>query len=568
MRQPKWFKDMKLRNKLIFNYFCFGLIPLLLIGTVVMIQVQEILYRQEAVRNEDYLKQAISSLDGQIKVYNNLSDYISFSSTVERICNDSYNSNYEKYLDYSDGFNSLVGSMKYFHKEIQRITLYVDSNEAEFENSIMPVSEIKNKSWFSKIKNDRLPHWIFLPNQKKVFSARRIPSLEQEEKVNIIYIEVDYHKLFEQFQNMTNTDYGIYMLDQNGRIIYDIQQFSKDKEWQQISLEQVMEEEKKQEDYIVTKKKATENDWTAYLYRSSQSIQMEIERIMKDVIIGVILCICLSFLCIRIITNRTIKGIEQLKSNMESVEQGTLEMTVHSDSQDEIGELIRGFNKMLIRIKQLIEEVYESKIKQKEYEMRALQAQINPHFLYNSLSLINWIALEQNSEEISKITLAMSSFYRTALNKGNNILSLKDEIENMKSYLQIQLIMHDYEFDTEIQVEEGLEDYIVLNLILQPMVENAIDHGIDLKTDGRGKLIVTAKSDGDDILIVVEDNGIGMEQKIIDTILTQQSKGYGLRNVNERIKLYYGQQYHLTIESQLGVGTKIITRIPKQKKEE
>lgn len=223
---------------------------------------------------------------------------------------------------------------------------------------------------------------------------------------------------------------------------------------------------------------------------------------------------------------------------------------------------------MLIRIKQLIEEVYESKIKQKEYEMRALQAQINPHFLYNSLSLINWIALEQNSEEISKITLAMSSFYRTALNKGNNILSLKDEIENMKSYLQIQLIMHDYEFDTEIQVEEGLEDYIVLNLILQPMVENAIDHGIDLKIDGRGKLIVTAKSDGDDILIVVEDNGIGMEQKIIDTILTQQSKGYGLRNVNERIKLYYGQQYHLTIESQLGVGTKIITRIPKQKKEE
>lgn len=568
MRQPKWFKDMKLRNKLIFNYFCFGLIPLLLIGSVVLIEVQGILYRQEAVRNEDYLKQAISSLDGQIKVYNNLSDYISFSSTVERICNDSYNSNYEKYLDYSDGFNSLVGSMKYFHKEIQRITLYVDSNEAEFENSIMPVSKIKNKSWFSEIKNDRVPHWIFLPNQKKVFSARRIPSLEQEEKVNIIYIEVDYHKLFEQFQNMTNTDYGIYMLDQNGRILYDTQQFSKEKEWQQISLEQVIQEEKKQEDYIVTKTNATENNWIAYLYRPSQSIQMEIKGIMKDVIIGVLLCIFLSFLCIRIITNRTIKGIEQLKSNMESVEQGTLEMRVYSDAQDEIGELIRGFNKMLTRIKQLIEEVYESKIKQKEYEMRALQAQINPHFLYNSLSLINWIALEQNSEEISKITLAMSSFYRTALNKGNNILSLKDEIENMKSYLQIQLIMHDYEFDTEIKVEEGLEDYIVLNLILQPMVENAIDHGIDLKTDGRGKLIVTAKSDGDDILIVVEDNGIGMEQKIIDTILTQQSKGYGLRNVNERIKLYYGQQYHLIIESELGVGTKIITRIPKQKREE
>ena len=567
MSHSKWFRDMKLRNKLIVNYVCFGLIPFLLISMFVMIKVQRTLYEQEAIRNEDYLKQAILGLDSQIRKYDTLSDYIAFSSSVKRICNGTYDSGYEKYLDYTEGFNSLIGSMKYFHEDVSRVTLYVDGDTVEFENSIMPVSKIEKKPWFSQVIKDINPHWIVSSKEQKVFSVRKIPLLEDDTKHHIIYIEINYQKLFEQFNNMTNTDYGIYLLNENNEILYEAQQFSKGNREQELSLEAMLQEEQAQDkngNYIVTKQETGENNWAAYLYRSSQSIHLKIRKIMKDLILGVIISMVLSFFCIRIITNRTIKGIEQLRGNMREVGRGKLEIQITSEANDEIGDLIRGFNSMVTRIKRLIEVVYEEKIKQKEYEMRALQAQINPHFLYNSLSLINWLALEKGNDEISKITLSMSSFYRTALNKGNNTLPLRNEIENMKSYLEIQLVMHDYEFDTEITVEDGIDDYIVLNLILQPMVENAIDHGIDLKTDGRGKLTVEAKSDGDDLLIVVEDNGIGMEQSVIDTILTKQSKGYGLRNVNERIKLYYGENYHLVIESEIGVGTKIITRIPKR----
>ena len=196
--------------------------------------------------------------------------------------------------------------------------------------------------------------------------------------------------------------------------------------------------------------------------------------------------------------------------------------------------------------------------------MKALQAQINPHFLYNSLSLINWMALESDQEEISKITLSLSMFYRTALNKGKNILKVRDEIKNMRSYLDIQLMMHDYEFDVDIQIDEDILDYNILNLILQPLIENAIDHGIDLKTDGRGCIKITGEKQNDQIALIVSDNGVGMSKEQAESILSNKSNGYGVKNVNERIKLYYGEQYHLKIESEIGIGTKVEITIPIQ----
>ena len=142
---------------------------------------------------------------------------------------------------------------------------------------------------------------------------------------------------------------------------------------------------------------------------------------------------------------------------------------------------------------------------------------------------------------------------------------MRDEILNMKSYLDIQLMMHDYEFDVDIKIDNEIMDYKILNLLLQPLIENAIDHGIDLKREGRGKISITGYLDKNDVILSVADNGVGMEQDKIDTILTENSKGYGVRNVNERIKLYYGTEYEIKIESEIGIGTKMIVRIPAQK---
>ena len=178
--------------------------------------------------------------------------------------------------------------------------------------------------------------------------------------------------------------------------------------------------------------------------------------------------------------------------------------------------------------------------------------------------MINWKALEAEQEDISQITLSLSTFYRTALNKGKNILLVKDEIANIKSYLDIQLAMHDNSFDVVYDIDESILKYETLNLILQPLLENAIGHGIDVKTDGRGEIRIEGKENGDFLDFTVSDNGVGMTKTQAALILSKSSNGYGVSNVNERIKLYYGEEYAVKIESAPGTGTKVMLHFPKR----
>ena len=195
--------------------------------------------------------------------------------------------------------------------------------------------------------------------------------------------------------------------------------------------------------------------------------------------------------------------------------------------------------------------------------MRALRHRLTT-FLYNSLSLINWKAIEYGQDDISGITLALSNYYRTSLNKGKNTLTVKQELSNMESYLNIQQIMHDNSFDVVMDIDENVLEYESLNLILQPLVENAIEHGIDLLTDRRGVITVAAKLHNGLIHIEVKDNGIGMPKETAHTFLTSESGGYGARNVNDRIRLFYGEQYNLKVSSDEN-GTVITIEFPARK---
>ena len=247
-------------------------------------------------------------------------------------------------------------------------------------------------------------------------------------------------------------------------------------------------------------------------------------------------------------------------------------------SDDELGVVTRAFSKMVVSIQEYIEKVRSSMKAEKEAQERELlmethlkeaqlryyQAQINPHFLYNSLSLINWKAIEYGQDDISGITLALSNYYRTSLNKGKNTLTVKQELSNMESYLNIQQIMHDNSFDVVMDIDENVLEYESLNLILQPLVENAIEHGIDLLTDRRGVITVAAKLYNGLIHIEVKDNGIGMPKETAHTFLTSESGGYGARNVNDRIRLFYGEQYNLKVSSDEN-GTVITIEFPARK---
>lgn len=558
----RWSKNLKLRNKIYLIYLAAGLLPMLVVGIYCYHFVNQLLVEREVKNLQNSLNQAMTVVDNQLTIYENMSDYLAFNQAILQTVSYSYEDNYyEMYNQFSTVFDPMVTSLKYLHSDIKQVTIYARNDIERHDTTLAPITDIEEEPWFQEISSNNKILWVINKNAKKVFCVRKMPELQGES--GVIYVEVDYDKLFEPFTQILDENYGVYVQEKD-KMVFSYNIFDESYNKMDFSEENItsLKTSDDSEFIFVDCDSKSQIGFHVGMYRPASQIEATIRPMTMGMVLICVISMIAASLLLKQFTRVIVKNIEKLTRNMKEVKKGNLEVTVTSDSKDEIGELIQGFAEMVERIKTLIEEVYEGKISLKEYEMKALQAQINPHFLYNSLSLINWKAIEADEKDISKITLALSKFYRTALNKGNSVMPLQDEISNVKSYLDIQLMMHDYEFDVEIDIDESMYYYDTPNLILQPLIENAIDHGIDLKTEGRGKIIIRGWSEGETMYLSVEDNGVGMDEEVAQNILTQKSKGYGVRNVNERIKLTYGAEYGLTIESKEGKGTKIIVKIP------
>jgi two-component system sensor histidine kinase YesM len=529
--------------------------------------VKKLLIEQEKSNMQDYLTQAVMSVDNQIQIYNNLSEYISYNDSLAQVLTYSYDNYYEMYEQYTKVVDPMLSSVKYFNQGVEQLTIYTSNPKLEKHDVTIDVmQEIQNKYWYlDLLKSDSTTiNWYVAKSDKLAFSARRMPAIQNAGSSAVLYIEVDYDKLFESFKDMSSDLYGVYVVDEKNQLLYEKRMYEKQSEQRVPKVIDIKKNNPICQEYTIVGEN-TISGWKVWFYKPNQVINASVVSLVVAILIVMVVCIVFSLIGASVFSKIMVTDIEKLTKNMEAVEQGNMEIMVTSDSADEVGNLIRGFGNMINRINQLINEVYVGKISQKESEMRALQAQINPHFLYNSLSLINWKALETNQTDISRLTLLLSTFYRTALNRGKNVLSIWDEISNMNSYLEIQLMMHENSFSVVRDIDEDILEFQTLNLILQPLIENAIDHGIDMKEEGNGVITIGGHKDGNHILLSVEDNGVGMDEETAKSILSKESKGYGVRNVNERIMLYYGEAYHLTVESKLGEGTKITVRIPQIK---
>ena len=564
-RIVSWFRNVRLGYKLAIVYALSGFLPVVAVLSVTYVQMKQILLQNERDSMESYLYQALASMENKLEIYTNLNNYICYNQTISQVIGYQYDSVYEMYNQLVTILDPMLASLKYFHNDVGKVTIYVDKDMIKHGDTLAPISEIIDTNWYRSVADSGEMQWFVDKNEEIVFGVSPMSMLKRYGLDGILYISVEYDSMFETFKQTLQNNYGIVIFDEKGNAVYEKAFFDKKYREYELNAAQLLDQKKNQEnEYTILSEISSETGWTACLYKPNSLIVWSVTPITRIALIAVFIMTLMSVIAMMILTSFVTKRIRRLRSGMKEVEQGNFEVNITSDSRDEIGDLVNGFDSMLLQLNTLIKEVYEGRIKEKEYEMKALQAQINPHFLYNTLSLINWKAIEADAEDISKITLALSTFYRTSLNKGKNVMSLSDELRNMRSYLDIQLMMHDYEFDVEFDVDESIGQYQSLNLMLQPLIENAIAHGIDVKTDGRGKLTITGKEDGDLIVLTVADNGVGMSDEQAARILTEESKGYGVRNVNERIKLYYGEQYSLQIESKIGQGTKASIRIPKR----
>jgi len=258
--------------------------------------------------------------------------------------------------------------------------------------------------------------------------------------------------------------------------------------------------------------------------------------------------------------------ITELLKKMKKAQQGDLNQKISVAGTDEIAEIQINFNKMLDSMKELLEERYRMGIEIKHAELRALQAQINPHFLYNTLELINWKASTYEVGEVDELIKLLAKFYKLSLSQGRDVISISDEIEHVKTYLKIQnrRFMNGIKFTVE--APEEILKYSIPKLILQPIIENALLHGILEKPESCGEIILIGEIKKGNIHIFIKDDGIGISKEGIDRLMSKDirkpASGYGIRNVRDRIRLFYGEEYGVEYQSQIGIGTVVHITFP------
>lgn len=559
-RLRKWIKNMKYRHKLTILLVVTALVPMTVLALYAHSRQSTMVRSSDLEDMQSIIDQTKESIDSQTAVYSSLLNYLTYSPDIEEIIKEKNIDNYTAYEKYNEIADPLLSVPKSYHDAINRIQLFARSIQVEHEYTLVPLAKMKEEWWSSELQDDVRIQWLVNLESKEVAAVRMI--YDDQVLDAAICIALDYDKIFQPLTNILTEENGGMVTDEDGRILYNKSELEdielKKSDDRDTALEKINQE------CAYTMAESKENNWGFYLYKSQRAISGSVRRLLLEEIPLMAAC-CLITLVLGLSFSRIFtRKIEELTRNMDKVNHESREVTVSSDSEDEVGILINSFRRMMDEINRLIDEVYVNKIALKEYELKALQAQINPHFLYNTLSMMNWMAIRSGQMDISKVTLALSTFYRTALSKGEDMVTIETCIRNMEAYLEIQLTMHDYNFTVEWDIDPDIKNEKMPKLLLQPVVENAIEHGIDEKEEGDKKLFLSFKGQGDDVEIIVRDNGTGMEQEKAETLVTYQAKGYGLKNVNDRIRLLYGEAYGIRIFSEPGEGTNVIMRFPKE----
>lgn len=558
-RIRKKFRDMKYRHKLTILLVISSLVPMTMLALYSHNSMSRLVRHNEVEDTSSILEQTRESIDSQIEVYTGLINYLTYSPDIEEVINEKNMDNYVAYAKYTQIVDPLLTVPKSYHDAINQIQIFADSIKVRHEYTLVPMDEIGQEWWSSQLNDEVQVQWLVNTEKPEIAAVRNI--YDGRNRTAVLCITLDYNKIFKPLKNIISEESGTMVLDQSQNIVY------RDENIQDNDLADLGESDKILEqiskEYVAVNSTSQNTGWKFYLYKTKKSVEKSVYQMLFAEIPLIAGCVLIIFILGMAFSRLFTRKIEMLTENMDQVNHGSREVTVTSDAEDEVGVLIRSFRRMMGEIDRLISEVYENKIALKEFELKALTAQINPHFLYNSLSIINWMAIKSGQKEISKVTLDLSTFYRTALSKGEDMVTVENCIRNIEAYLSIQLVMHDNDFTVEWKIDSQVKAEKVPKLILQPVVENALEHGLDVKEEGDKILQLSFLDAGDAVLLRVEDNGMGMEQSVAESLVTYQAEGYGLKNVNDRICLLYGEEYKIRITSSVGKGTVVEMRIPK-----
>ena len=578
--------NMKIRTKLIISYLSIVIVTVLIVGVYLTSRMNNIVV-ENAIKEGRYNNNSVKSrMEEVLKLAINTSDMIYQDDNLHSMLKREYY-NYGQVVSAYNEYTILSDYLKYYN-EFNRVEMYVDNDTLLNATGIFKVTdEIRGSSWYNKAIDDKgIITWLYKRDETtgnySLSLVRSINSISRGH-IGVLVISINPNYL----ANIVNDELYKTSILVDGKVIY-----SNDLKVGEIAdlggseaeasyYYEINEEFNENGDHLILNTfkldKSFNNIFQVLVNVPVDIITMESNTVIKKGILIIGIVIMSSLIVILYFSKNFSDRINILRSEMHKVVKGNFNIKKSMDGNDEISEVYDDLYIMMESINKLIDEVYIRKIqqeklmvKQKEAEFKMLANQINPHFLYNTLETIRMRAFCSGDRELASIVKKLGKIMRRNLEVSNKNVSFESELELVKNYLEIQGLRFKGKVEHEFNIEIDSKKYNILPLLLQPIVENAFVHGLE-GTKEKGKIVVSAFEDLGYLLVEISDNGCGMSKERLEFIndnlgkTNKKENGHqsiGMGNINERIKIFYGDEYGIHVFSELNVGTKVVLVLP------
>lgn len=577
MKKGSSFSDLPISAKLLCLFLILVVLPLTIFGTVINSVMSNTTYEQMRRSSKQDVDQAVINIDKELQELDNITLSFQWTPAIQGILRSNFSK--ESLLDrktnaekVSEQLQVIANSrldvelMYLMRTDYEEFSL-ASSNDAQkllngFWNQRDSISEL------AKEAKGRM-NWVRLNGDAPfILGIRDIYDAQNLNKIGLVVIGISDEQLNGYFENLRTTPGSVYaIVDDNGRQI-----FSTNPVIGSLPLDKAIDAgqswNKALQGYHLAFEKSAYTHWTI-VQASPHNEIISSTRITRYILLGV-MCFSLGILIfiLKVFSNSLVLPIKDLMVMMNKVKREDFTAYAEETRKDEFGELALVFNSMVRKIQSLIEEDYKKRLLVQEAEYKYLRAQINPHFIYNTLDCINWMAMQTGSRDISRVTVALGRLLRRSILGKTDVTDLRDEVDGLKDYITIQKMRYGDRLTVDLQIADDTLGLTVTRSILQPMVENALVHGIE-KKPGAGQLCISAQKVQEMLHIMIEDDGIGMTPERIEQVLSGHTDesvgahtGVGIYNVHKRLQLLFGEQYGIRIESEASVGTRMLLSMP------
>lgn len=456
-----------------------------------------------------------------------------------------------------------------FNNGGQQKNAYLDlDTQAWYKNAITSNRSVLTSSHVQHVIRGERPWVITVSRGVRNFTG-------SGNREGVVFIDLNYSAISELCdQNSIGSKGYVFLLDQDGNVVYHPQQQQLYNELQTENIDLVMNTDKEtlmdgsgDNAKIYTISRSEKTGWTVVGCTNVAELLKDSKKARSIYVLVAAILVIVALVLSNLISRNITRPLQQLRDSMARVQEGDFGAAeVEVTSRNEVGSLTRSFNVMTSRIQELMKQnIYEQQQKRKS-ELKALQSQINPHFLYNTLDSIIWMAEGKKNEEVVVMTASLARLLRQSISNEEEQVPISQEVEYARSYLTIQKMRYKDKLEFQIQVDAQIMGVPIIKLVLQPLIENAIYHGLKYK-EGKGLLIVRGYREGENAVIQIKDNGAGMDEQTLSHIFEKhkvnyRSNGVGVYNVQKRLQLYYGMDYGITYSSRQGEGTTASIVIP------